>query len=622
MKKNNARSKILIELQKRGYRSYIIPEDTDKYKLIEKIKPDLLMLGEAVENSFLGYIDDIKKEKSISDIPIIAIVDKHIEGAMDIVYIKEDNPQPVVEIVDKFLGEDGAKFDLKVLQIGDRIVFRVLGELDMAGSVYLREKFNDYFREGNKKFIIDIGEVDYLESVGLGVLIHIQKSIVAAKGEIKYIITSEKIKKLLVMVKLDKYFEIYSSLEELVVLPEGEKKIKAVVIDDARFMRKLITGLLNEEGFETIEFENPVKALAEIDSIRPDIILVDYEMPEMNGIEFIQEFKPALKDIPTIMLTTVKDINLALKAIRMGASDFLNKPFEKEELIHIIKKIVRANSLKRDNERLLLELKKREKELEKKSNEIYNLYTNLEEELQMASEIQRKLMPETFPELDNWRFAVKYLPSQDIGGDFYDVLKMSNGYYGVAFADISGHGIPAALLSTMFKVYLITYSKDIIFPAETMELLNEVAVETFPDGKFISVFYLIMREDSNKVIYCKAAQEPGLLIKKDGTIEEMSTKGQVLGLFSAKLFPGMIEFEQKEVEVESGEKIFLYTDGIVEARNKKDEFYGMERLEKILKQNSHRDAEELIEVVYGDLLDYLEGMPVSDDLTLMVIEKK
>ena len=117
-------------------------------------------------------------------------------------------------------------------------------------------------------------------------------------------------------------------------------------------------------------------------------------------------------------------------------SDFLNKPVKSDELIYIIKKIVKSNNLKKENQRLFLELKRREKELEKKNRQISKLYNDLEDELQMASEIQKKLMPETFPDVDGFKFAVKYLPSQDIGGDFYDMIQMSNGYYGVAFADV------------------------------------------------------------------------------------------------------------------------------------------------------------------------------------------
>ena len=123
-------------------------------------------------------------------------------------------------------------------------------------------------------------------------------------------------------------------------------------------------------------------------------------------------------------------------------------------------------------------------------------------------------------------------------------------------------------------------------------------------------------------MYCKAAQEPGILIKKDGTIEELITKGQVLGLFSEEDFPGMIEFEEKELVLDPGDKIFLYTDGIIEAQNKDEIFYGIERLKELLAINHSKKGQELLDIVYGDLMDYLEGLPVIDDLTMFVIEKE
>ena len=102
----------------------------------------------------------------------------------------------------------------------------------------------------------------------------------------------------------------------------------------------------------------------------------------------------------------------------------------------------------------------------------------------------------------------------------------------------------------MFKVYLVAYTNDIISPSETMGLMNELTVDTFPEGKFISLFYLIIHEDTGKISYCKAAQEPGLHMKNNGEIDEMVTKGQVLGLFSANDFPELVSYEENEIELE------------------------------------------------------------------------
>ncbi len=632
MTKNRVRDNILITLQKIGYRVYVIPEDKDVRTIFNKIDVEMVILGETDSSVADSLMDYLKVLQSIKSVPTVVLVDKNVEntdivkilreGATDIVYIKDDNISPLVEVVNKFLGESIDEFEIKQITVENTIVLQIAGELDITNSFKLQVLFNKLIEDGARDFIFDISALDYLESVGLGILIHVKKTLDEKGGKSRFVIKSSKIKKLLTMVNLEKYFEVYDDIDELVALPDREKKIKVALIDDAKLMRAIIRDMLEKEGFDVIEYESPIEALAEIPKLTIDVVLVDYEMPVMDGLEFIEKFKPQVREIPTVMLTTETNVNLALKAIRLGASDFLNKPVQPEELTYIIKKIVTNNNLKKENQKLFLELKRREKELEKKNRQISKLYNDLEEELKMASEIQKNLMPETFPVIEGFNFAVKYVPSQDIGGDFYDIVNMSNGYYGVAFADVSGHGIPAALLSTMFTVYLMTYSEDIISPAETMELLNDVVVETFPEGKFISIFYLVLYPNSNKVRYCKAAQEPGLLMKINGEVDELKTSGQVLGLFSEKDFPGMLDFKDGEIDLESGEKIFLYTDGIVEAQNRNEEFYGLDRLKEVLSKNRNLGAQDLIDSVYGDLMDFLQGLPIHDDLTLLVIEKE
>ncbi|NLK62584.1 MAG: anti-sigma factor antagonist [Fusobacteria bacterium] len=632
MEKNKIRDKILINFQRNGYKIYVIPEDEEIISTIKKMNLSLIIISKSEQKEILEYLSLIKGDEELEEIPVLITLDKNMEnsdivkilknGATDIVYVKDENIIPILNMVNKFWDNKPSKFEMETREIEEIYIIKITGNIDLSSNFKLQNKVSELLKEGVKNFIINMEEIDYIESVGISTMVQIKKNIEQKLGEIKFVIKSSQIKKLISMVKLDKYFEIHNDVHDIIEIPGSLRKIKVVIIDDGKFMRKLISDTLKIEGFETIEFESALVALDEIQNISPDLILVDYEMPDMNGLDFIKKFNPQLKGIPTVMLTTERNIDIALKAIRLGAADFLNKPFDRYELIEILKKIDRGNKLKQENERLFFKLKRREKELERKNRELSKLYEALEDELEMASEIQKNLLPIKFPEIPGYNFAVKYQPSQDIGGDFYDIVSMSNGYYGIAFADVSGHGIPAALLSTMFKVYLMTYSEDIISPAETMELLNDVVVKTFPEGKFISLFYLVIKLDDNKVMYCKAAQEPGILIKKDGTIEELITKGQVLGLFSEEDFPGMIEFEEKELVLDPGDKIFLYTDGIIEAQNKDEIFYGIERLKELLAINHSKKGQELLDIVYGDLMDYLEGLPVIDDLTMFVIEKE
>ncbi|MBZ4684042.1 MAG: phosphoserine phosphatase RsbU/P [Fusobacteriaceae bacterium] len=588
---------------------------------------DLLVLGaESIDDLELA-----RKSEKVSQIPVIVVFDRNVgnadivdtfkKGVSDIIYVKKDNYKPILDAIDRFFNKE-EEANIEIKNVSQWTVITIKSELNPKNSYYLKVKIDELLKNDRKNFIVDISTLNYMESVGLGVLIYIRKKVHEVSGEAKYIITSNRIKKLISIVKLEKYIEMYDNINDVITLEVDNDKILVAIVDDAKFMRALISTVLQEEGFATIAYGDPLEALEELRYKEPDIILVDYEMPNLNGLEFIREFNPKKRNIPTVMLTTETDVNLAVSAMRLGASDFLNKPFKKEELIHILKKVVKENKLMKENERLFQELQIREKELKKKNNQLFKLYSELEEELKLASEIQKKLLPQNYPNIEGYDFAVKYKPSQDIGGDFYDFIDLNNNSYGIAFADVSGHGIPAALLSTIFKVHLVTHSKEIQEPSKLLTVLNEKVVETFPDGKFISLFYLLMNQESDKIRYCRASQEPVLHLKKDGSVEELPGSSQVLGLFSEKDFPGVLNFEDKEVELLPGEKLFFYTDGINEAQNKNDEFYGLDRLKQMLSENANCGAEELIENIYGDLKDFLEGLPIVDDLTLMCIEKK
>ena len=630
MEKGSDRDNMLIELQILGHKVYMIPDDLDKYKLMIEIGIKVLVVEDSDVDKMYDDIKKIKAVEELKDLVILPLMDKKNvkNGVWDsiasISYRVIDNSKKnYKDKLSKILGEKSGVlgFKVEVNYIGDFVVFRIFGGMGLITSSSIKTKFKDLISGSGKEYIVDLTEVDFVESVGVGVLLDMQNSVFKLKKNVKFVIDSERVMKLIKMIKLDKYFDIYSSIDQIVVIEEYDK-IEVAIVDDAKFMRVLIGGTLEKNGLLTRGYEDPIIALAEIKENQPDIVLVDYEMPNINGIEFINRLKPKELGIPVIMLTTTQDVKLVLSAIRSGASDFLNKPFDTQELVGIIIKLVEENKLKQENERLFNEVKRREKELNKKNKKIMTMYNQLEEELSMASEIQTNLLPQKFPEIEGFKFAAKYRPSKDIGGDFYDFIDMNNGYHGLVFADVSGHGIPAALLSTLFKGYVNVYTMDIISPGEAMERLNEVIAENFTDGKFVSTFYLIINEKDGNITYCKAAQEPALFINKEGEIEELITEGQVLGLFSYDDFPEFINFEDKEIMLKSGEKLFLYTDGITEAASKTGEMYGLARLKEMLIENRGENPDDLIEIINRDLMEFLEGMPILDDLTMFVIERE
>ena len=632
MKDSDLKYRVETELWEKDYRvKGLLPEEDIVESLSSKTF-DLIILGhctECIESAEEKLIEDVRD--AYPDVPIVIIFDSNLAGVdvldafkyglEDVVYVKETNIDPILNSVERLMEDEYEKLSLEFKHIRNKNVLKIPSDITAREAIGIKKAVEDELKSGRNYFILDMSEVSKIGSIGIGVLLYIREKINEKKAKLRLVIKSLQVKRFLERMKIDKHFDIYDDISELVALEE-EQKIKVAVIDDAKFMRVLVSSTLEEEGFDTVSYEDPVEALEALTTVEEvNVILVDYEMPEMNGLEFIKKFKPKERGIPAIMLTTETDVHLAVNSIREGASDYLTKPFKKEELIEVLKKTDKDSRRTREQKRMFAELKIRESQLRRKNRMLSRLYNELEEELSMASDIQKKLMPQSFPEVKGYKFFVKYKPSQDIGGDFYDFTKLDEDNCALAFADVSGHGIPAALLSTMFKVYIMSHCQSTRDTAELMETLNELVVESFPTGKFISLFYMVIDGTNDVINYCKAAQEPALLIKNTGEIIELGNESQVLGLFSKKDFPELLSFQQETLKMEKGDKIFLYTDGINEAQNSKEEFYGLDRLHKTLKDNCGYSAEKMMDMVYRDLKDFLEGLPMQDDLTLFAIEK-
>ena len=214
MKKNKTRDNILITLQRAGYRAYVVPEDKDMKETLLNMEAELVVFGETEKIHGKNQIEYLRDIRSIVKLPIIVTVDKTVEnsdivmilkaGATDIVYVKDDNIMPVITIVDRFMGEIRGDFELKQFKVDEEMVLQIKGELDITNSFKVQSAFNRIVETGEKNFIIVISQLEHIESVGLGTLIHIKKNVDEKGGKVRFIIKAPRIKKLLSMVNLDK----------------------------------------------------------------------------------------------------------------------------------------------------------------------------------------------------------------------------------------------------------------------------------------------------------------------------------------------------------------------------------------------------------------------------------
>jgi serine phosphatase RsbU (regulator of sigma subunit)/PAS domain-containing protein len=248
---------------------------------------------------------------------------------------------------------------------------------------------------------------------------------------------------------------------------------------------------------------------------------------------------------------------------------------------------------------------------------------NVRRELALAKSIHRTLMPTQRPRLEGCDFGMLFVPSGDVGGDFVDFFPFDEGRrLSILFADITGHGVPAALLSAMFKVLIndvLHRNAHLPLATNVYELNRRVAVE-FPPCNFASTFCLVLEARTRRLTYVNAAQEPALLLRADGTDVLLETGGPAVGLIppDPSLNPG---YAEASIELGAGDTLFLYTDGLVEIADDGGRELGRDLLVEWLRAELARDptAQALVDGIYTRVLDYAGVKELPDDVAVVAI---
>jgi phosphoserine phosphatase RsbU/P len=240
----------------------------------------------------------------------------------------------------------------------------------------------------------------------------------------------------------------------------------------------------------------------------------------------------------------------------------------------------------------------------------------LEEELEIARDIQKNLFPQEIPEFSNFEIAALNNSSRQVGGDYYDIIELDYNSFCIAIGDVSGKGVPAALLMANLQAFLKTTVKQGMKLDEATALINDLVSENTSDGKFITFFWAVLENDSKKITYVNAGHNHPLLIR-DGKIIKLDKGGMILGVMKT-VFPYIYE----TIELKKDDTIILFTDGVSEAMNKRGEEFTDEKLESLSVSLSNLPASQIISSIKDDVQAFTSGALQSDDITLMVLKVK
>jgi sigma-B regulation protein RsbU (phosphoserine phosphatase) len=200
-----------------------------------------------------------------------------------------------------------------------------------------------------------------------------------------------------------------------------------------------------------------------------------------------------------------------------------------------------------------------------------------------------------------------------VGGDYYSVVRITERHTVLCIADVAGKGLPAALLMSSLQAALAPLIRQRLAPCELCHRLNRILCDLTPVGKFISLFYAVLDSLDNRLTYCNAGHNPPLLIRANGTSTELKAAGAVLGQFPNWLY------EQSELQMRSGDKLLLFTDGLVEACNADEEWFGDQNLIRIARENPSSSAEDLMGLLIGAASLHC-GEHFQDDASLIVLK--
>ena len=377
---------------------------------------------------------------------------------------------------------------------------------------------------------------------------------------------------------------------------------KILVVDDDEINITILQIQLEAKGYVVLTATSVSEALELIASNPPDLVLLDIQMPRMDGFEVCRRIRAdeSTQFVPVVMVTALRDTADRIQSIQAGADDFISKPFDGHEIV------ARVGSL--------LRIKEYRDELEAHN-------ARLKAELEMARQVQEILMPQNgLVDLAGFRIVSHSTPEIEVGGDFFDFWEIEPGRLGIFISDVMGHGVSAALVAVFMKTVVgeirdrMGNDPGLLLTTLNARFNNTISSQMF---MFATAFYAVI-DLPNETISCANAGHPYPLLihRHHGTCELLcqGVAGKGLGLLANSIY------ETANYDFNRCSRMLLYTDGAYEARNPEREEFGERRLEETAVQETDESGGALVSRLLGSIEKFRNGIPTDDDLTFVAVD--
>ncbi|MCY3869198.1 MAG: SpoIIE family protein phosphatase [Gemmatimonadetes bacterium] len=376
---------------------------------------------------------------------------------------------------------------------------------------------------------------------------------------------------------------------------------KILVVDDEPDLEHLVRQRMRRDvragHYEFVFAYNGVEAL-EVLNADPDIdmVLSDINMPRMDGLTLLEQMSQVDPDLRAVIVSAYGDMKNIRTAMNRGAFDFVTKPIDFQDLRVTIERTLEHLQMWREA------VASRDK------------LVALQNELRVAHEMQQSILPKVFPNKPGYQLFGNMEPAREVGGDFFDIINLENDCVGLAIADVSDKGVPAALFMMSSRTLMKGAAIGRSSPAEVLSEVNNLLQEDNDAAMFVTVFYAEYNPGSGVLSYANGGHNPPIVVHADGSSTVLpQTNGIALGIMPD------IKYEQNSVTLSPGDALVLYTDGVTEAMNAQNEEFEMERLCAVLSEHCSCDVREINQAVFQAVQGFAGDMPQFDDMTCMTL---
>jgi phosphoserine phosphatase RsbU/P len=380
---------------------------------------------------------------------------------------------------------------------------------------------------------------------------------------------------------------------------KGTRAGRILIADDQADVLEALAMLLKQHGYDVTKANSPAAILRTLKPGNFDLLLMDLNYARdttsgREGLHLVSQIHAVDENLPVVVMTAWGTVELAVEAMHKGVGDFVLKPWDNGRLLEILHSQIEEGVSRRKAAR-------------------FGADPNiLRDEMLEARKIQESFLPTTIPAIAGYEISGAWQPARMVGGDYFDVFKLSPEAFGLCIADVAGKGMPAALLMSNLQASLRGAASESPGPQELCSKINRTICGHLAPEKFITLFYALLDVPRRELTYTNAGHNPPMVVRHDGSRTRLQEGGPALGVIPSA------SYGQGRVQLEPGDRCVFFTDGVTEALASNEEEFGEARLFGLVEANRTLGAEALQKKILETVSDFCRG-DFQDDATLIVV---